>query len=453
MTISHAANLNLPKRVSHKLIAIAIASLLTTCKDSFSAEDEVEHTGKTTIRFPANSAEPVASTLEELASLPIVASGTPSTIKDNTLPDIAREGTLTDLDHYPTSRPSIFSDMTGSDLTWDEIQPVRILSLDGGGVRDIAEARFIKELSKQTGKSVPEMFHLVAGTSAGGILAGAYTLPEGQGDPKKSPALYSSDRVFEIIMRQTSSMFVKGWSFGGFLGPRYKSEPVDKFMNDYFGDATFDRTTTDVLVTTFDISASRPKLFKSWDTREIFYTRDVLKATSAAPTYFAPRHIYPVGTTAETHLGYTLSDGGTCANNPTLCALADARKLYPDAKHYQIVSLGTGNAPRPLHYGEMESAGLIGWGYHLIDIFMNGQSAHTDHVAATLLSPREYSRWNPVLAAKNVALDNTSDTNLRDIVQAEDDLIASRKSEFDQLAKRLAKPKADLIPVYSTKRS
>ncbi len=416
--ISRTNNLKLSNRFSCKLVAISIIALLSTYEHASSRDDEID------------LLQPNA-----IASLPVA-------LEDASL--VSETGSI-------VRRSSIFSEAATS-LTLDESQIVRILCLDGGGACGIAMARFVQKLTEQTGKSVPEMFHLIAGTSAGGMLAAAYTLPAEAGDPKKSPPKYSSDFIFHMMMEKTKTIFQKSWSLWGLLGPRYKSEPVEKFTTQYFGDATFDKTTTDVLITTFDITAGKPKIIKSWDDRETFYTRNVLESTSAAPTYFAPRHIFPVAATATPHLGYVLSDGGTCANNPTACALASARKLYPTATQYEIVSLGTGNATRPLHYTKMRNAGLLGWGRHLIDIFMSGQSAHTDYLMETLFRPEEYSRWNPVLAAENAALDNSSDNNLRDLVQAEDELIASRRGEFERLAARLSKPKADLVPIYSTAR-
>jgi len=439
----YTLNLNLQKPLSCQLVAVSMISLLTTCQYASSFEDTPTiFKKKSAVKFSERSASTVS--LEEVMEIPVVPK--PSFTSTSTTLHITVEDVLSSETKglYTPSRRSILSDTT-SELSWDDIPTVRILSLDGGGARGITEARFIQKLTEQTGRTVPEMFHLVAGTSAGGILAGAYTLPAGQDDPKRSPPLYSSDYIFNVMMQRTKTLFEKSWSLWGLLGPRYKSASIDKFMNDFFGDITFDKTTTDTLVTTFDISANWPKIFKSWDTREIFYTRDVLKSTSAAPSYFAPRHIFPVNASTS-HLGYTLSDGGTFANNPVTCALADARRLYPTITHFEIVSLGTGNSARPLHYSTMRNAGLIGWGRRLIDIFLNGQSTHTDYVMETLL-PNEYSRWNPVLAEKNAALDNVSDNNLRDLVQTEDDLIASRRRQFDSLAETLRRPKSDLIPV------
>jgi len=53
-----------------------------------------------------------------------------------------------------------------------------------------------------------------------------------------------------------------------------------------------------------------------------FYVKDVCRATSAAPTYFEPAQI-----NSFYNQQYTLIDGGVYANNPALCAYAEARKF------------------------------------------------------------------------------------------------------------------------------
>mgnify|MGYP001799178002 CR=1 FL=1 len=49
--------------------------------------------------------------------------------------------------------------------------PRKLLSLDGGGIRGIIPAVLLAEIEKRTGKRIAQLFHLMAGTSTGGILA------------------------------------------------------------------------------------------------------------------------------------------------------------------------------------------------------------------------------------------------------------------------------------------
>lgn len=48
---------------------------------------------------------------------------------------------------------------------------LRILTMDGGGMKGLATVRMLKEIEKGTGKQIHELFDLVCGTSTGGMLA------------------------------------------------------------------------------------------------------------------------------------------------------------------------------------------------------------------------------------------------------------------------------------------
>lgn len=48
---------------------------------------------------------------------------------------------------------------------------LRILSMDGGGMKGLATVRILKQIEKGTGKRIHELFDLIGGTSTGGMLA------------------------------------------------------------------------------------------------------------------------------------------------------------------------------------------------------------------------------------------------------------------------------------------
>ena len=53
---------------------------------------------------------------------------------------------------------------------------LRILSMDGGGMKGLATVRMLKEIEKGTGKQIHELFDLICGTSTGGMLAVALAI-------------------------------------------------------------------------------------------------------------------------------------------------------------------------------------------------------------------------------------------------------------------------------------
>ena len=55
---------------------------------------------------------------------------------------------------------------------------MRVLAIDGGGIRGLIPALVLTELERRAGRRVFEMFDLIAGTSTGGILACALCAPD-----------------------------------------------------------------------------------------------------------------------------------------------------------------------------------------------------------------------------------------------------------------------------------
>ena len=64
-----------------------------------------------------------------------------------------------------------------------------MLSLDGGGIRNLIPAQVFVEIEKTTNKKITDLFHLIASTSMGGILA----LELCKDDGSKSPQYTAKD--------------------------------------------------------------------------------------------------------------------------------------------------------------------------------------------------------------------------------------------------------------------
>ena len=59
---------------------------------------------------------------------------------------------------------------------------MRVLAIDGGGIRGIIPAVVLADLEARTGRPISASFDLIAGTSTGGILACALARASDKGD-------------------------------------------------------------------------------------------------------------------------------------------------------------------------------------------------------------------------------------------------------------------------------
>src|SRR3954452_15657439 len=102
---------------------------------------------------------------------------------------------------------------------------MRVLSIDGGGIRGIIPALVLAEVEQRSGKRVFELFDLIAGTSTGGILACALCAP----DPLPASELVKlyEEEGPSIFDR---SVFQRIRSAEGLLDEKYDDAALDRAL-------------------------------------------------------------------------------------------------------------------------------------------------------------------------------------------------------------------------------
>lgn len=334
---------------------------------------------------------------------------------------------------------------------------IRILSIDGGGIRGIIPATILKFLEDQVGKSVSQMFHMITGTSTGGILAVGLSAP----DQNNAPKFKASDMI-DLYRNDGAKIFSRSFwhgfgSLGGLSDEKYEAKGLEEILKDRLGELKLSQALGDVLVTSYDIEKRSPHFFKSWKARgenidagegetaarRDFLMRDVARATSAAPTYFEPALIKDLEGTK-----YPLIDGGVYANNPAMCAVASARHIYQLAD-ILIVSLGTGETKRDIPYDEAKNWGLIGWARPLLYVIFDGVSDTVSYQLDQVFQKNHF-RFDIDLGgdqddqdAPNDDMDDARPENIAKLEAKAADLIAANQAELTMLVDRLSTDKDD----------
>lgn len=299
-----------------------------------------------------------------------------------------------------------------------------VLAIDGGGIRGIIPAVALREIEKQVGKPVSECFDLICGVSTGGIIAASLTVPDGEGGSKFTP-----QDVIDFYFKEGKKIFKKRSRipFYQLFKSKYKHAPLAKAIHDQIGDLQFSKLNNNVMIPCYDIVDRRPYFFKSWRPSVInVATHEVCVATASAPTYFNPM-VLDMGNGSQKKI---LIDGSVAVNNPAMCALAEARRLWGKDEEIFVVSLGSGDVTDPIPYKKKQRWGAINWYPDVIEILVDAPTNTVDYQLRTLI-PDSYVRIQRKIDLAEEKIDDVSNKNLRQLLTEAETMIHSNPFKVD----------------------
>ncbi|XP_056272920.1 calcium-independent phospholipase A2-gamma-like isoform X2 [Pseudoliparis swirei] len=224
---------------------------------------------------------------------------------------------------------------------------IRILSIDGGGLRGLVALQTLHKLEALTGKPIYKLFDYICGVSTGAILGfmlGVFQIPLDECDD-----LYrklGSDVFKQNVIVGTVKM---GWNHAF-----YDSEAWENILREKMGSQLLVETSRNpecpkvaAVSTIVNRGTLRAYVFRNYSllpgVRSPYLGGSqhqlwqAIRASSAAPGYFQ-----------EFKLGNDLhQDGGLLINNPTALAIHECKCLWPNAPLECVVSLGTGRFEAP----------------------------------------------------------------------------------------------------------
>lgn len=273
---------------------------------------------------------------------------------------------------------------------------MKVLSIDGGGVRGAVPAAILARWESESKIRVCDRFDLFAGTSTGAILAGALAAGTSAHEllelfVNDAPAVFTPQR--ETVLR-------RALTFKGIVLPAYSIDPLRRSLENRLGGLTLGECPRPLVISALDVISGNPKVFRSGHfpddgDREVRVV-DAILASTSAPVLFP-----------STQVGLsTYVDGALWANNPALLAMIEAGGLSPDPAN--ILSLGCG---RPIWGGKLgfgSNRGLIGWSLPLIPLLMTAQSDGVSLYMKRLMPPERYLRIDPVFPRHLAPIDRAS---------------------------------------------
>jgi len=211
----------------------------------------------------------------------------------------------------------------------------RILSLDGGGAKGFYTLGVLKEIEAMLNCPLHKRFDIIFGTSTGSIIATLIALG------------YEIDDIHALYKQYVPKVMSCRTRSG-------RTAALNKLAHEVFEKNTFADVKTGIGVVTTKWMNERPMIFKgsvkqAHGSAGTFapgfgvLIADAVQASCSAFPFFER-------TVVTTSAGdkVELLDGGYCANNPTLYAIADAvAALKKDRSDLRVVSVGVGVYPDP----------------------------------------------------------------------------------------------------------
>ncbi|CAH1448316.1 unnamed protein product [Lactuca virosa] len=359
-------------------------------------------------------------------------------------------------------------------------QGLRILAMDGGGMKGLATVQILKEIEKGTGKQIHEMFDLICGTSTGGMLAVAIgiklmsleqcediyknlgKLVFAEPVPKDNEAATWREKLDQLYKSSSQSFRVV------VHGSKHSADQFERLLKeicaDEDGDLLIDSSVKRipkvfVVSTLVNVAPAQPFIFRNYQypagTQEVPLTMSdnfsttattgaqvgykrsaymgscrhdlwqAIRASSAAPYYLDD---YSDGV-------FRWQDGAIVANNPTIFAVREAQLLWPDAKIDTLVSIGCCSVPTKARKG--------GWRYLDTGQVLIESACSVERVeeALSTLLPMipeiNYFRFNPVDERCDMELDETDPTVWLKLEAATEEYIQNNSTAFKKVCERL----------------
>ncbi|XP_058797381.1 calcium-independent phospholipase A2-gamma-like isoform X3 [Phymastichus coffea] len=286
---------------------------------------------------------------------------------------------------------------------------IRILAIDGGGIRGVLVLEMLKKLEQLTGCRVHEMFDYICGVSTGAILSAVLAIngDDVKGGYKRKSLNEISELYKELSTRIFTQSTLRGTSSLVWSHSYYDTALWEQMLKEQLGNKDLIETTRDPIAPKFSaISAVvnhervMAYVFRNYTIPigvESQYMGshkhklwEAVRASAAAPSYFEE---FKCG-------GYLHQDGGIMVNNPCAVAIHEAKQLWPNNSIQCVVSFGTGRTPFNVNNSieNKKEATASSWKdkfYKILDSATDTEGVHI--MLNDLLPDHAYYRFNPYL--------------------------------------------------------
>jgi patatin-like phospholipase/acyl hydrolase len=204
---------------------------------------------------------------------------------------------------------------------------VKVLCIDGGGIRGVFSAYILKRIEQDIGGSIKDVVDLVAGTSTGAIIAASVATGK------------RMEYILDLYLEYGKDIFKKHSSIAIFHS-FYSNTVLKQQLINEFGSIMLKDIQMPLILPSVDITQGSIHVFRScyrpeFGSEQGIELWDAILSSCSAPIYFPPNKVKNQ---------FLAVDGGLWANNPSLICLTEGiHHFKTKMEDIKIISLGTGN--------------------------------------------------------------------------------------------------------------
>lgn len=276
----------------------------------------------------------------------------------------------------------------------------QILALDGGGAKALFTAHVLARLEDDLSISIRDSFDLIAGTSAGGIIA----LGLGAGLSPSAIVEHYEDLASHVFPRSRGRWPRK---IARLWRPTYNHDALREMLIEVLGTRLLGDSDKRLIIPSYDVQRGQVHLFKTphhsrltrdWKVPMV----DVAMATSAAPTFFRAAKVD----------GQRLVDGGVWSNNPSVVAVTEAVSMLDvPLGRIRVLNVGTTDATTN-HPKRLDTGGIVAWASRAVELVLTASSRGAAGTAQHLVGPDRYARFDAKVPAGLYSLDQADPDDL-----------------------------------------
>ncbi|KAL7156034.1 hypothetical protein ABFS83_03G115700 [Erythranthe nasuta] len=347
---------------------------------------------------------------------------------------------------------------------------IRILTIDGGGVRGIIPGVILEFLESQLQKldgedaGLADYFDVIAGTSTGGLVTVMLTAPNEKNRPlfaAKDIKDFYLDNCPEIFPQERDNLVSHTATTIKCLlsGPKYDGKYLRSLLKKKLGDTKLHETLTNIVIPTFDIKKMSHTIFSSYEVHNNpsidALLSDICLGTSAAPTYL-PAHYFKTKDSKGKKTKFNLIDGGIAANDPCFIAIAEIIRMKMDEENnsifhrspkeegrFLVLSQGTGSEQvRKYDAKKASKWSILRWlknrkSNPLLDVVSRAIQHITNYYGSTFVGALHSSGnflriQDETLVGVTSSVDVATKKNLKNLVKVGEELLKKPISRLDK---------------------